>query len=413
MITQIIPAVSPLPPAKASLPERDGAEGNFKTTLDETKQRADGDRTKTSPADDGDELSPEDDCKKKRVESDEPAVQSLIALPLPTANMPSSSADVPPSGSVLDRGAPQQQLQQLVAYAGSAQTSPAMANPLPVAPSSMQQVNPAESAEIPTGSTETGVVTEQPEMRPVRSGQKSPSASVHHGALKAALDAHGPEHGQKDAGLKLADAPAKESFSLKPGTQVLTDSPRIPAQDTRFMILPESGLRLSEPTIAERPAAMTQAMSPLPMTTLAEPLGTPAWQQALSHQLSWFTRSGVHNAELRLHPEELGAIQVNLRLNNDRAQMHFITDNHQVRAALEAALPHLRTSLAESGIELGHGSVGSEAHPSWKENSQSSHSHAGERSGSEGTVEGAVAGEDAQPLIIHQRIYPNEINTFI
>lgn len=95
--------------------------------------------------------------------------------------------------------------------------------------------------------------------------------------------------------------------------------------------------------------------------TLMQEMGTSAWQQSLGQQIACFTRDGVHRAELRLHPEELGAIQISMRLNNDQAQLHFVSENHQVRAALEAALPELRTSLAESGINLGQSSVGADS----------------------------------------------------
>ena len=115
------------------------------------------------------------------------------------------------------------------------------------------------------------------------------------------------------------------------------------------------------------PAAATpvaNAMQPVAQAALAPEVGTPAWQQALGQQLSTFTRNGIQHAELRLHPEHLGPLKVNLRLQHDLVQLHFVTDQQPVRAALEAAMPHLRTSLAESGIQLDQGSVGSDA-PAW------------------------------------------------
>lgn len=108
---------------------------------------------------------------------------------------------------------------------------------------------------------------------------------------------------------------------------------------------------------------------------LNQQLGTPAWQQALSQQLSLFTRNGVHNAELRLHPEELGALQISMKMSNDQVQVHFVSASHQVRAAIEAAMPHLKTSLAESGINLGNGSVGSETPSQWDQHASSSSHH--------------------------------------
>ncbi|MFE8048569.1 flagellar hook-length control protein FliK [Brenneria goodwinii] len=102
-------------------------------------------------------------------------------------------------------------------------------------------------------------------------------------------------------------------------------------------------------------------------------MGSEAWQQTLGQQIIMFARDGQQNAKLRLHPEELGSLQISLTLNNDNeAQLHFVSAHSQVRAALEAALPHLRTSLAESGIDLGQASVGSESSQSWAQDQQTS-----------------------------------------
>jgi len=46
---------------------------------------------------------------------------------------------------------------------------------------------------------------------------------------------------------------------------------------------------------------------------------------------------------------------------NDQAQAQFVSPHQAVRAAVEAALPHLRTSMAEAGIQLGQASVGADS----------------------------------------------------
>ncbi|QPR27505.1 flagellar hook-length control protein FliK [Edwardsiella hoshinae] len=108
-------------------------------------------------------------------------------------------------------------------------------------------------------------------------------------------------------------------------------------------------------------ASPASASAPL----LNAPLGSSEWQQALGQQVLMFSRNGQHQAELRLHPQDLGALQISLRLDDNQAQLHLAAAHSQVRAALEAALPHLRTALAESGIQLGQSSVGSEAQSQW------------------------------------------------
>lgn len=88
--------------------------------------------------------------------------------------------------------------------------------------------------------------------------------------------------------------------------------------------------------------------------------GSQEWQQSLGQQVIMFSRNGQQRAELRLHPQELGALQISLKMEDNQAQLHFASAHSQVRAALEAAMPSLRHALAESGVQLGQSSVGSE-----------------------------------------------------
>lgn len=120
--------------------------------------------------------------------------------------------------------------------------------------------------------------------------------------------------------------------------------------------------------------------------------------------------SGVHHAELRLHPEELGALQVSLRVNNDQAQVHFVSESHHVRAALESAMPNLRTMLEESGISLGQSSVGADT------SSSAGDAHSGHTSGQGKSESGqgdlSVSSEEESPVVTRVMHYSRGINTF-
>jgi len=114
----------------------------------------------------------------------------------------------------------------------------------------------------------------------------------------------------------------------------------------------------SAPLMMQSASATTSTPS-TPM--LNAQLGSDEWQQALSQQIVMFSRNGQQNAELRLHPADLGAIQISLKLDNDQAQISMASSHSHVRAALEAALPQLRTALAENGINLGQSQVSSDS----------------------------------------------------
>jgi len=93
-----------------------------------------------------------------------------------------------------------------------------------------------------------------------------------------------------------------------------------------------------------------------------------------------FNRQGQQTAELRLHPQDLGSIQISMKIEDGQAQMHFVSGHSGVRAALEAAMPQLRTSLADNGINLSQSNVSSDT-SQWQQPQQSSQ-QSGQQSGS-------------------------------
>lgn len=142
------------------------------------------------------------------------------------------------------------------------------------------------------------------------------------------------------------------------------------------------------PTATLAPVVTSQA-SAQPAATVAtapvlsQPLGTPEWQQNLSQHITLFTKQGQQTAELRLHPDDLGQVQISLKLDDNQAQLQMMSPHSHVRAALEAAIPMLRTSLAESGIQLSQSSVSSESF-SGQQQSASQQQQQSSRSGQQG-----------------------------
>lgn len=103
----------------------------------------------------------------------------------------------------------------------------------------------------------------------------------------------------------------------------------------------------------------TVAAGPGTAAHVAPPVGSPGWGPALAQQIVRLPGGG--EVELHLNPAELGPLQVKLTLVDSQAQVVFVAEHAAVRQALEAALPQLRTGLAESGINLGQATVGSGA----------------------------------------------------
>lgn len=209
--------------------------------------------------------------------------------------------------------------------------------------------------------------------------------------------------------IPLGNVSALNTPSLQPESNIssIRESESYPGTE-QAPFNPEVNLSTLSSAQSVSPAHVEATLS---TGALTQDMGTPAWQQSLGQQIAYFSRNGIQHAELRLHPEELGSLQINLQLKNEQAQLHFVSASHQVRAAIEAAVPHLRTSLAESGIELGQSSVGADTSSSWKDTGQpeqNSRQNFSER----GRSENMPLSEDIPEISVRTISYNNGINTF-
>ncbi len=106
----------------------------------------------------------------------------------------------------------------------------------------------------------------------------------------------------------------------------------------------------------------TPAGTPVYSAPGLEPrLGAPGWDNALGQKVLWMVSQQQQVAELSLNPPDLGPLQVVLSINGDQASAMFVSQQADVRQALEAALPRLKEMMADSGINLSNTTVSSDS----------------------------------------------------
>ncbi|MBU9830689.1 flagellar hook-length control protein FliK [Rahnella sp. FC061912-K] len=170
--------------------------------------------------------------------------------------------------------------------------------------------------------------------------------------------------------------------------------------DSALNLVNNAAVAVSSAPVSTTPtttSAVTAPSTPL----LNAQLGTPEWQQQLGQQVMMFNRQGQQTAELRLHPQDLGSIQISMKIENNQAQLHFVSGHSAVRSAIEAAMPDLKTALADNGISLGQSSVGSDS-SQWQQAQQQS-SQSGSQQGNASSwaafnAGGVNAAADALPV---------------
>jgi len=87
------------------------------------------------------------------------------------------------------------------------------------------------------------------------------------------------------------------------------------------------------------------------------PVGSAAWAEEVGTRVVMMTESGNHTASLKLSPEHLGPLEINITVRDDKASVWFGAAHADTRAAIETALPKLREMFESQGLSLADAGV--------------------------------------------------------
>lgn len=159
---------------------------------------------------------------------------------------------------------------------------------------------------------------------------------------------------------------------------------------------PSQGNR-SEDSIDALKNLTAQAMSQQPQTpsnvattpaphalTMQSSVGSPSFGQELSQQVTWLGGQDVKEARIRLHPEDLGELDVKVSVKQDHVDVAFIAQHPQAVHAVQQTLSQLDSMLAHHGLSLGQAQVG-------QGNTGQGSSQAGTSGGSSSSSESGLA----------------------
>jgi flagellar hook-length control protein FliK len=94
-----------------------------------------------------------------------------------------------------------------------------------------------------------------------------------------------------------------------------------------------------------------------PTHTVHSPVGSTAWADEVGTRVVMMTESGNHTASLKLSPEHLGPLEINITVRDDKASVWFGAAHADTRAAIETALPRLREMFESQGLSLADAGV--------------------------------------------------------
>ncbi len=89
------------------------------------------------------------------------------------------------------------------------------------------------------------------------------------------------------------------------------------------------------------------------ISPMVNSFGASEWGDELGQKIVWMTNQGVSSAEIKMNPQNLGAITVRIDMNQEQqASISFAAQNVGVRDALEASIPKLRDMMASQQVNL-------------------------------------------------------------
>lgn len=235
----------------------------------------------------------------------------------------------------------------------------------------------------------------------------SPSTRSDAAGGTEALKGTGGHHGHEARGAKESGAESAATGRTGRGEEAGDGRQPLPATEKEAAAAPSFAARLEQaqslPAESLRAlhgapgsaAAETQAARNSPAVALAQPLHSNEFAPEMAARVSVLAAEGVQRAELHLNPAEMGPVQVQIVVDGQQAQVSFMSDQADTRAALERGLPELASALRDSGLTLSGGGVFQQPREQRDPSAQQQSGEAQGRGAGRGEAGGAAAGPEA------------------
>jgi flagellar hook-length control protein FliK len=216
---------------------------------------------------------------------------------------------------------------------------------------------PERAASAP-GSPEAGRALQMIDPPASRPGRRPPAVAMQEVRAAPAL-AQGREDVRAVQTRPLPD-PSVVGVSLRPVAAERLERSLRSTEFRTMAALPAVALttEVGAVTMGPAPASGSDMGPPSDLPQLREPVGTDAWQDELSAQLSVMAEQGERSeAVMKLAPEGLGELEIRLEMSGAEASLQFGAASAEARQALELAQARLRDMLSTQGIRVSEFSI--------------------------------------------------------
>ena len=104
--------------------------------------------------------------------------------------------------------------------------------------------------------------------------------------------------------------------------------------------------------------AMNGVAGPAVQVQATQAATSPQFSHELGEQIAWMGSGDVKEARIKLHPEELGSMDVHVTMDGGKVNVAILAQHPAAVHAVQQTLSQLDTMLAHHGLSLGQADVG-------------------------------------------------------
>jgi flagellar hook-length control protein FliK len=167
------------------------------------------------------------------------------------------------------------------------------------------------------------------------------------------------------AGLKEATTavPAATSTAATPATVAPSFATLLAAQGAGATSAKDDASSVDPANPSPMPLVHSQGIgtangSVVVQVQASQPATSPQFTQELGEQIAWMGSGQIKEARIKLHPEELGSMDVRVNLDGSKVNIAIMAQHPAAVHAVQQTLSQLDSMLAHHGLSLGQADVG-------------------------------------------------------
>ncbi|MET0505422.1 MAG: flagellar hook-length control protein FliK [Luteibacter sp.] len=124
----------------------------------------------------------------------------------------------------------------------------------------------------------------------------------------------------------------------------------------------DEAVKATDPTTSPMPLTHAPGLVPVDGAAVqvqaTQAATSPQFAQELGEQIAWMGNGEIKEARIKLHPEELGSMDVRVNIDGGKVNVAIMAQHPAAVHAVQQTLSQLDTLLAHHGLSLGQADVG-------------------------------------------------------